>query len=273
MRSHHARSRDCRTRITQTAISNGVAPEIRPVTLVTDALNNRVRPAQRWATGLPALANTVNRTVPTMGVRRTLSALKVINQPGGFDCPGCAWPESAPGERHRIEFCESGAKAVAEEGTSARVDEGFFARHSIADLGERSDFWLGQAGRLTSPMIKRPGGSHYDPITWTGAFAEIARQLLVVGQNPGSNHPRMLTTLELAKRGGATIIAINPLPEAGLIRYKNPQTARGLAGRGTEIADIHLPVRLGGDHALFQLWNHRLLASAEPRSADGLGVK
>ena len=218
-------------------------------------------------------------------------------------------------------------------------DEGFFARHSIADLGERSDFWLGQAGRLTSPMIKRPGGSHYDPITWTGAFAEIARQLraldgpgeaifytsgrtsneaaflyqllvraygtnnlpdcsnmcheptsfalgrsigvgkgsvqmedfaladliLVVGQNPGSNHPRMLTTLELAKRGGATIIAINPLPEAGLIRYKNPQTARGLAGRGTEIADIHLPVRLGGDHALFQLWNHRLLASAETR--------
>jgi molybdopterin-dependent oxidoreductase alpha subunit len=269
-----------------------------------------------------------------MGVRRTIEALRVINQPGGFDCPGCAWPEPPPGERHRIEFCESGAKAVAEEATRARIDEAFFARHSIADLLTRSDFWLGEAGRLTSPMIKRPGGTHYEPIEWNHAFIEIARQLrlldspdqaifytsgrtgneaaflyqlmvrsygtnnlpdcsnmcheptsfalgrsigigkgsvqmddfaradviLVVGQNPGSNHPRMLTTLEHAKQSGARIIAINPLPEAGLIRYKNPQTIRGLVGPGTEIADIHLPIRLGGDHALFQLWNRRLLA-------------
>jgi molybdopterin-dependent oxidoreductase alpha subunit len=269
-----------------------------------------------------------------MGVRRTIAALRVINQPGGFDCPGCAWPEPPPGERHRIEFCESGAKAVAEEATRARIDEEFFARHSIADLLTRSDFWLGEAGRLTSPMIKRPGGTHYEPIDWNHAFSEIARKLhlldtpdeaifytsgrtgneaaflyqlmvrsygtnnlpdcsnmcheptsfalgrsigigkgsvqlddfaradviLVVGQNPGSNHPRMLTTLEHAKQSGARIIAINPLPEAGLIRYKNPQTIRGLAGHGTEIADIHLPIRLGGDQALFQLWNRRLLA-------------
>jgi molybdopterin-dependent oxidoreductase alpha subunit len=93
-------------------------------------------------------------------------------------------------------------------------------------------------------------------------MADFARAdvILVVGQNPGSNHPRMLTTLEQAKRGGARIIAINPLPEAGLIKYRNPQTLRGLAGPGTEIADIHLPIRLGGDQALFQLWNRRLLA-------------
>ena len=160
-----------------------------------------------------------------------------------------------PGERHRIEFCESGAKAVAEEATSARVDDGFFARHSLGDLQSRSDYWLGEAGRLTAPMIKRPGGTHYQPIGWEEAFVEIAAQLrgldcheptsfalaetigvgkgsvhldafaradliVIVGQNPGSNHPRMLTTLEAAKRSGAKIIAINPLPEAGLLRYR-----------------------------------------------------
>lgn len=199
-----------------------------------------------------------------------------------------------PGERHRIEFCESGAKAVAEEATSARVDDGFFTRHSLEDLQSRSDYWLGEAGRLTAPMIKRPGGTHYQPIGWEEAFVEIAAQLrgldnpdqavfytsgrtgnegaflfqlmvrcfgtnnlpdcsdmcheptsfalaetigvgkgsvhldafaradliVIVGQNPGSNHPRMLTTLEAAKRSGAKIIAINPLPEAGLLRYR-----------------------------------------------------
>lgn len=310
------------------------------VSTVSDVPDDKIRPPERWATGLPAIANTATRTLPTMGPRRTLAALKVINQPGGFDCPGCGWPEPPPGERHRIEFCESGAKAVAEEGTTARIDDAFFARHSLVDLRERSDFWLGKAGRLTSPMIKRPGGTHYEPIGWTAAFAEIASQLraldspdqaifytsgrtsneaaflyqllarsfgtnnlpdcsnmcheptsfalgrsigigkgsvqiadfeiadviVVVGQNPGSNHPRMLTTLEQAKRAGARIVAINPLPEAGLIRYKNPQTVRGLVGHGTDIADVHLPVRLGGDQALFQLWNRRLLSDATARS-------
>ena len=274
-----------------------------------------------------------------MGPRQVVAALNVINQPGGFDCPGCGWPEPRPDERHRIEFCESGAKAVAEEATTARIDASFFARHSLADLRERSDFWLGEAGRLTSPMIKRPGDTHYTPIEWNDAFTEIAGQLialdtpdqaifytsgrtgnkaafvyqlmarsygtnnlpdcsnmcheptsfalgrsigigkglvqiadfaladviLVVGQNPGSNHPRMLTTLEQAKQAGAGIIAINPLPEAGLIRYKNPQTVRGLVGHGTDIADIHLPIRLGGDQALFQLWNRRLIHETAAR--------
>lgn len=297
-----------------------------------------------WATGIPAIASTMRRSLTKMGVRRTASTLAVINQPAGFDCPGCAWPEAAPGERHRIEFCESGAKAVAEEATTARIDCEFFARHSLVDLRDRSDFWLGEAGRLTSPMIKRPGATHYEPIEWTEALAEIASQLrklddpnqaifytsgrtgneaafmyqllariygtnnlpdcsnmcheptsfalersigigkgsvqlddfpradviIVVGQNPGSNHPRMLTTLEDARRAGAKIIAINPLPEAGLLRYKNPQTVRGLVGHGTELATIHLPIRLGGDQALFQLWNRRLvLAEAErPGSID-----
>ena len=112
-----------------------------------------------------------------MGAMRAVRALAVINQPSGFDCPGCAWPEAPPGARHRVEFCESGAKAVAEDATAARIDAAFFARHSLDDLRTRSDYWLGQAGRLTIPMIKRPGTTHYTPISWGDAFAEIARQL------------------------------------------------------------------------------------------------
>ena len=292
------------------------------------------------ATGPAAIITTVKRTIERMGVQRTVRSLAVINQPTGFDCPGCAWPEAPPGERHRIEFCESGAKAVAEEATSKRIDAAFFADLSLEDLRGRSDYWLGESGRLTAPMIKRPGGTHYQPISWTEAFTEIASQLralpdpnaavfytsgrtsneaaflyqlmvrcygtnnlpdcsnmcheptsfaldetigigkgsvhladfvkadliLIVGQNPGSNHPRMLTTLEEAKHAGAKIIAINPLPEAGLLRYKNPQRLTGLVGHGTEIADIHLPIRLGGDQALFQLWNRWLVAREQTHS-------
>jgi len=288
---------------------------------------------RRWATGAPAITSSVKRTVTSMGPVRAVRSLRVVNQPTGFDCPGCAWPEPAPGQRHRVEFCESGAKAVAEAAPKAVVDRAFFATHSLDDLRARSDFWLGQAGRLTEPMIKRPGDTHYRPITWADALAEIARQLadlddpnqavfytsgrtgneaafvfqllarsfgtnnlpdcsnmcheptstalgetigigkgsvrledfgvadviVIAGQNPGSNHPRMLTTLEQAKRSGAKIVAINPLPEAGLLRFKNPQRLRGLIGNGTALADIYLPIRLGGDQALFQLWNRWLI--------------
>ncbi|MEZ5225940.1 MAG: hypothetical protein R2710_04510 [Acidimicrobiales bacterium] len=85
---------------------------------------------------------------------------------------------------------------------------------------------------------------------------------MIVGQNPGTNHPRMLTALERAKQNGARIIAVNPLPEAGLRRFDNPQTVRGLVLGGTELADLHLPIGLGGDQALFQLWSSMLLARA-----------
>lgn len=308
--------------------------------MTRDNEDSDVGPPHLWSTGLPAVVSTVRRTIGAMGVRRSATALALINQPDGFDCPGCAWPEAPPGERHRLEFCESGAKAVAEEAMTARITPEFFADHSIAELRSRSDYWLGQAGRLTSPMVRHPGGTHYEPIAWDAAFTEIARQLhtlddpaaavfytsgrtgneaaflyqllarcygtnnlpdcsnmcheptsfalgrsigvgkgsvqmedfhqadviLVVGQNPGSNHPRMLTTLEEARRAGATIIAINPLPEAGLLRYKNPQTVRGTIGRGTAIAHLHLPIRLGGDQALFQLWTRRLLLQSAERS-------
>ena len=83
--------------------------------------------------------------------------------------------------------------------------------------------------------------------------------IIIMGQNPGTNHPRMLTALEEAKEAGASIVAVNPLPEAGLMRYKNPQKVKGIIGRGTELADQFLQVRIGGDMALLQAVSKRVL--------------
>lgn len=286
----------------------------------------RVGAPARQAAGVRGVTASLAVSTAQMGVRRSALTLARVNQPGGFDCPGCAWPEAGPGERSHIEFCENGAKAVAEEATLRRVDGDFFAAHPIAELAQRSGHWLGQQGRLTEPMVRRPDATHYTPISWDDAFALIAAELkacagpdeavfytsgrtsneaaflwqllaraygtnnlpdcsnmchessgvalsdtigvgkgsvtlddihaaaliVVVGQNPGTNHPRMLTALERAKRGGATLLAINPLPEAGLIRFRNPQRPSGWIGRGTPLADRFLQIRVGGDAALFQ---------------------
>jgi molybdopterin-dependent oxidoreductase alpha subunit len=261
-----------------------------------------------------------------MGVRRSALTLLRVNQADGFDCPGCAWPEPAPAQRSHFEFCENGAKAVAEEATLRRVGAEFFAAHPIGELATRSDHWLGQQGRLAEPMLRAAGDDHYRPIGWDAAFALIADRLralpspdqavfytsgrtsneaafcwqllaraygtnnlpdcsnmchessgvalsqtigigkgsvtledihtakliVVAGQNPGTNHPRMLTALERAKLAGATIVAVNPLREAGLLNFRNPQTVRGVVGRGTDLADHYLQIRVGGDLALFR---------------------
>ncbi|GAB3167926.1 FdhF/YdeP family oxidoreductase [Myceligenerans halotolerans] len=269
------------------------------------------------------------------GLGRGLKALRLVNQHGGFDCPGCAWPE--PGKPHLAEFCENGAKAVAEEATRARADAAFFAEHPIAELATWTDHRLGKSGRLTEPMLRDTDAAHYRPVTWDEALDLVAGELrglraagaqdraafytsgrtsneaaflyqllarklgtnnlpdcsnmchessgaaltetlgigkgsvsladitdhadliVVVGQNPGTNHPRMLTALETAKDRGARIVAINPLPEAGLQTFKNPQRVRGVVGRGTRLADRFLQVRLAGDLALFQAVNRLLL--------------
>ncbi|MFJ5677315.1 FdhF/YdeP family oxidoreductase [Streptomyces sp. NPDC093097] len=285
------------------------------------------------AVGIPAITNALKISQQQMGVRRTALTLLRVNQKNGFDCPGCAWPEGD--KRHTAEFCENGAKAVAEEATLRRVAPDFFTTHTVADLATRSGYWLGQQGRLTHPMYLPEGADHYEPITWDRAFDLIAEELtaldspdeavfytsgrtsneaaflyqlfarefgtnnlpdcsnmchessgsaltatlgvgkgsvlledlykadliIVAGQNPGTNHPRMLTALEKAKAGGTKIISINPLPEAGLERFKNPQTPRGLAGGGTALTDLFLQVRLGGDQALFRALNRRILAT------------
>jgi len=268
-----------------------------------------------------------------MGVRRSARTLLRLNQVDGFDCPGCAWPEPPPGERSHFEFCENGAKAVAEEATLRKVGREFFAANPLASLSGRTDHWLGQQGRLVEPMVKRSGAQSYEPISWDDAFALVASHLraiepdealfytsgrtsneaafcyqlfareygtnnlpdcsnmchessgvaltetigigkgsvtlddihaasliVVVGQNPGTNHPRMLTALEKAKRAGATIVAVNPLPEAGLIRFKNPQRVSGVVGSGTPLADRFLQIRVGGDLALFAAIGSLLLS-------------
>jgi molybdopterin-dependent oxidoreductase alpha subunit len=98
---------------------------------------------------------------------------------------------------------------------------------------------------LTEMLGEGKGTVTYDDIAFESGL------ILIAGQNPGTNHPRMLTALEEAKRRGARIVAINPLPEAGLIKFRNPQSARGVSGVGTKIADTHLSIRLNGDLALF----------------------
>ena len=285
------------------------------------------------AAGIPGVAVALKRSLQRMGTKRSARTLLKLNQTDGFDCMSCAWPDPHPGERRMAEFCENGAKAVAEEATTERATPEFFARHSIHDLDQHSEHWLGQQGRITHPMIKKPGAKHYEPIEWDAAFRLIGDQLssltspneaifytsgrtsneaafcyqlfvraygtnnlpdcsnmchestsvalaetigigkasvtlddvhsaqllILAGQNPGSNHPRMLIALETAKRRGAKIIAVNPLREAGFINFCNPQTPRGLVGLGTDLADLHLPIRLNGDLALFQAWGALLV--------------
>lgn len=295
-----------------------------------------VTPPKTWATGLPAVAHALEYSLSQTSPRRTALTLLNINQAEGIDCPGCAWPEPAPGKRHRNEYCENGAKHINDEATSRRVTRDFFREHSIAELDAKSDYWLNQQGRLTEPMVKRPGATHYEPIGWDEAIGLLAAEMkgldspdealfyvsgrlnneaafllqlfaraygtnnlpdcsnmchessgfalgetlgigkgsvslddihasdlvFVVGQNPGTNHPRMLSALEETKRNGGRVVAVNTLPEAGLMRFKHPQKARGVLGRGTPIADQFLHIRAGGDLALFQALN-RLLLEAE----------
>jgi molybdopterin-dependent oxidoreductase alpha subunit len=286
----------------------------------------RVSKPKREAVGIPAIAVSMKDALTEMGVGRSARTLLKLNHVDGFDCPSCAWGDPDPGRRKIAEFCENGAKAVAWEATRKRVDEAFFAQHSVNELADQTDHWLEKQGRLTHPMYLAPGASNYAPISWDDAFRLVADRLkalpdpnraafytsgrasneaaflfqllarrlgtnnlpdcsnmchessgtaltatigigkgvvtlddlsdradliVIVGQNPGTNHPRMLTILEEAKKRGARIVAVNPLPEAGLIRFKNPQTPRGILGHGTKLADRALPVRVNGDLALF----------------------
>ncbi|MET8870075.1 FdhF/YdeP family oxidoreductase [Nonomuraea sp. NPDC004580] len=296
-----------------------------------------VTPPKTWAAGLPGVTHALEYSLGQTTVRRTALTLLNVNQTAGIDCPGCAWPE--PGRRHRNEYCENGAKHVTDEATSRRVTRDFFREHPISELAGRTDQWLNQQGRLTEPMVKRPGSDHYEPIGWDDALGLLAGELrtlghpdqalfytsgrlgneaafllqlfaraygtnnlpdcsnmchessghalietlgvgkgsvsladihdadlvFVVGQNPGTNHPRMLSALEETKRSGGRVVAVNPLPEAGLMRFKHPQKARGIVGRGTRIADEFLQIRPGGDLALFQALNLLLLQAEDAR--------
>ena len=136
-----------------------------------------VGPQKEHAAGVKAVAVSMQRSLGHMGAKRSAQTLLKLNQAEGFDCMSCAWPDPEVGHRHTAEFCENGAKAVAEEATTARATPELFATHSIADLDGQSEWWLGQQGRITEPMVKRPGATHYTPIDWDEAFRLIAGEL------------------------------------------------------------------------------------------------
>ncbi|MHC6175247.1 FdhF/YdeP family oxidoreductase [Glutamicibacter sp. X7] len=288
------------------------------------------------AAGLEAVMVSLQRGFAQAGPSRTVRSMLRVNQRGGFDCPGCAWPESITGKRKPAEFCENGAKAIAEESTARTVTPEWFEEHPISVLEQKTEYWLGSQGRITHPMIIRAGETHYTPISWGDAFATIAEhvnattpdrcvfytsgrtanetaflyQLLarsigtnnlpdcsnmchessgtamnptigigkgtvsledfdhaelifVVGQNPGTNHPRMLSALSEARERGARVVSINPLPEAGLMGFKDPQRASGMMGKSAPISSDFLQIKVGGDLALFQAFGHLLLQAEE----------
>ncbi|MGZ8846217.1 MAG: molybdopterin-dependent oxidoreductase, partial [Pyrinomonadaceae bacterium] len=238
-----------------------------------------VKPSSKVAGGATSALAAARFAFSEMGVIRGTRTLLQLNQKQGIDCPGCAWPEP-DGERSHFEFCEEGAKHVADEATTKRVTPEFFAKWSVKKLAEQSDLWLNQQGRITHPTLLAEGSDHYQVIDWQAAFALIAGELnslaspdeaifytsgrtsneaaflyqlfvrqfgtnnlpdcsnmchessgtgmkealgfgkgtvtledfdhcdaiFVIGQNPGTNHPRMLTTLLQAKRRGCKIV-------------------------------------------------------------------
>ena len=277
------------------------------------------------AAGVPAVANSLKHVYGNSGLMRGTSAMLNLNQWEGFDCPSCAWPDP---EDHRsaFEFCENGAKAIASETTKKKVTPAFFAQFSLPEIAKLSDYEMDQAGRITQPMVLRPGATHYETIAWDEAFELIAKELnalaspdeavfytsgratneaaflyqlfvrqfgtnnlpdcsnmchessgaalaqsvgigkgtvtlkdletaetiLIIGQNPGTNHPRMLSSLQRAVEAGAEIIAINPMKEAGLTGFMHPQQVKGVLGMATPLAKQFMQVRANGDQALLK---------------------
>ena len=278
------------------------------------------------AVGLPAILSSFRYALGEGGLARGLKALGKMNQKDGFDCPSCAWPDPDDERSGIAEYCENGAKAIAEEITTKKLTPDFFAKNSVAGLSALPDYELGKKGRIAQPMYLPKGATHYQPIEWDEAFDKIAATLnalaspdqaifytsgrtsneaaflyqlfvraygtnnlpdcsnmchessgvaltetlglgkgsvtlddlhhaeviVIMGQNPGTNAPRMLTALEKAKKNGAQIISINPLPETGLMAFRNPQEVKGILGSATQLTDLFLQVKLNGDMALLQ---------------------
>ena len=128
------------------------------------------------AAGLKAVTATTRAVFGKMGVVRGTRGLLNLNQADGFDCQSCAWPDP---ESHRTfaEFCENGAKAMADEGTTKHIGAEFFSKYSVAELTRQTDFWLNDQGRLTEPLVLREGGTHYEPISWEAAIELVGGKL------------------------------------------------------------------------------------------------
>jgi molybdopterin-dependent oxidoreductase alpha subunit len=310
----------------------------RNVTIVPPAIYTGIKevPIKPAAAGIPAISSSLYHISEEMGLWKGIKTLMKLNQKEGFDCPGCAWPD--PDHRSVLgEYCENGAKAIAEEATDKICDPAFFARHSVEEISSWSDFQIGKSGRVSDPMYLPKGELYYKPISWEKAFKLIgdemracatpheavfytsgrtsneaafmyqllvrlwgtnnlpdcsnmchessgvaltetigigkgtvklediyhAKVVLVVGQNPGTNHPRMMSALSKCKGNGGKIVHINPLPEVGTTQFVNPQSPVDVLTGGTKLADLYLPVRIGGDMALFQWVQYQLLKRAE----------
>ena len=308
----------------------------------------RFKPYTGAAGGWGALRSVAHFWLESDNALKNIRALLKTNQHGGFDCPGCAWGESA--ESGLVKFCENGAKAVNWEATKRRVDATFFAKHSLAALREQSDYWLEYQGRLTEPMRYDQATDRYQPITWDAAFVLIAEQLnalesphqaefytsgrasneaaylyqlfvraygtnnfpdcsnmcheasgvaldqsvgvgkgsvtfedfehadaiFVLGQNPGTNHPRMLEPLREAVKRGAQVVCINPLKERGLERFQHPQHPLEMLSNGDRPTNsAYFRPALGGDMAVLRgmakyllHWDREALAEGRPRVFD-----
>ena len=278
------------------------------------------------AAGVTAVAISLKMVLEETGVVRGNKALLKMNQKGGFDCPSCAWPDPDDRRSPIAEYCENGAKAIAEEATDKALWGDFFAQNSVYDLSLLSDHEIGRKGRLAEPMYLPKEATHYQPVSWDFAFRTISKHLnaldspdeatfytsgrasneaafvyqlfvrefgtnnlpdcsnmchessgvalseslgigkgsvtledfyeaeviMIMGQNPGTNHPRMMTALQKGKRNGAKIIAVNPMPEAGLLGFNNPQTVKGVLNIDSQLADLFVQIRMNGDMALLQ---------------------
>ena len=279
------------------------------------------------AVGVKAITSALSNIKNEVGLIKGIVLLKNLNQKNGFDCPGCAWPDPDAKRAFLAEYCENGAKAVAEEATKNRVSPLFFATHSVQEISLLSDYEIGKSGRITHPMYLPEGKDHYEEISWDAAFNLIGQELnqlkspdeaifytsgrtsneaaflyqlfvrefgtnnlpdcsnmchessgvalsetlgigkgsvtlddfnhadllIVMGQNPGTNHPRMLTALSESKKKGGKIITINPLPEVGLLNYKDPQNPLKWIGKGQDLTDLFLQVKINGDVALLKI--------------------
>ncbi len=276
------------------------------------------------AGGMPSLKSTLSRLLESRKVKDNVKNLFRVNQDKGFDCPGCAWGDSAEGV---FQFCENGAKAIAWESTNKTIGRDFFAKHSVSYLNKQSDYWLEYQGRLAEPLQYNPVTDHYEPIGWDEAFKCIAVKLnsltspdeaefytsgrasnevaylyqlmgrtfgtnnfpdcsnmcheasgvalntsigigkgtvtledfdhadciFVLGQNPGTNHPRMLNSLRKAAKRGCKIVAFNNLKEVGLERFASPQVPTELlTPSATQISHAYFSPKLGGDMAVIR---------------------
>ncbi len=298
------------------------------------------------AVGFPAITSSIHQAFKWMKPVDVVRTMLKINQKGGFDCPGCAWPDPDDDRSAIGEYCENGVKAISEEATKKMLTRSFFKKNTVQDLSNWSDYDIGKSGRVTEPMILKAGSSNYEPISWGSAFEFIANELnaldspdravfytsgrasneaafmyqlfirefgtnnmpdcsnmchessgkglsdtvglgkgsvtlediyeselvIIMGQNPGTNHPRMLSALEKCKENGGKIIAVNPLPEAGLMRFTNPQNPLKMLKGGIKLADMFLQVKINGDVALLKAIMFLMLEAekANPGSAFDL---